>query len=535
LDIVCVVYLDDILIFSRTQKEHDQHCRMVFDRLRQGRLFANIEKCEFDRSNVEHLGYIIGADGIKMNPKKLSTIINWPLPRSVKEVQSFLGFANFYQRFIKDYARIAHPLHSITKKSVPNSFTLPSNAIQAFESLKSAFTSAPVLLHFNPNSPSWLVTDTSDFAISGILLQPDEKSILHPVTFFSHKLSPAEINYKIYDKELPAIVETFRDMRTWLIGTETPVSVSCDHKTLEYFMSTRILNRRQARWSMFLSEFNFRLDYLPGSKNPADPPSRRPDFVPQEGDDILKLQNKTLLTPTHTERIFKSTQSSAAPLISNLSSNSSYSNPLSVSALKTFTFESSELSQCFKDTFKSDTEWREALAQGDDTFSVQDDLVFHNGQLFVPATLREDIVHSRHDAIIAGHPGRARTIELVERDYSWPGLRRFVRRHVESCTTCPLIKAPRHKPYGLLQPLEIPDRPWKGITMDFIVKLPIATQFGLFVTGSLELHTSFPLSKLSQPLISPSSSSTASSNITACPNPSSQTMDQSLSPSSGVS
>jgi len=407
LDIVCVVYLDDILIFSCTQKEHDQHCCMVFERLRKGRLFANIEKCEFDRSDIEYLGYIIGANGIKMNPKKLSTIMDWPAPHSVKEVQSFLGFTNFYRCFIKDYAKIAHPLHSITKKSAPSPFILPPNALQAFNLLKSAFTSAPVLLHFNPDSPSWLITDASDFAISSILLQPDEKSILHPVAFFSRKLSPAEINYEIYDKELLAIIESFRDMRAWLIGTETPVSISCDHKNLEYFMSTRILNCRQARWSMFLSEFNFRLDYLPGSKNPADPPSHRPDFVPQEGDDVWKLQNKTLLTSRHTEWISKPTSSSDTPSNFNsiLSSNISSSNSSLISALKTFSFESSELSQRFKDAFKVDTEWRKAMAQGDDAFSVQDDLVFHNGRLFVPAPLREDIVYSRHDTVIAGHPG----------------------------------------------------------------------------------------------------------------------------------
>ena len=393
LDIVYVVYLDDILIFSHSQEEHNQHCHMVLERLHNGCLFANIEKCEFDRSNVEYLGYIISAEGIKMNPKKLSTIVDWPLPRSVKEVQSFLGFANFYRHFIKNYSQIAHPLHSLTKKSAPNPFALPSDTIHAFQTLKSAFISAPILLHFNPSSPSWIIIDASDFAISGILLQLGDNGILHPVAFFSRKLSPAEINYEVYDKELLTIVETFRDMCTWLIGTTTPVSVACDHKNLEYFMSSRILNHCQAHWSIFLSEFNFRLDYLPGSKNPADSPLHRPDFVPQEGDDILKLQNKTLLTSTHTECIFKSTKSSNA---SSSSSPTSLSPtlPNSIFVLKTFSFKSSELSQKFKDAFKHDTEWREAISQGDDAFTVQDDLVFHNGCLFVPSSLCEQTVHS---------------------------------------------------------------------------------------------------------------------------------------------
>ena len=462
LDVVCVVYLDDILIFSRTQEEHDHHCQMVLERLRKGRLFANIEKCEFDRAEVEYLGYILGAQGVKMNPKKLQTVMDWPLPSSIKDVQSFLGFSNFYRRFIKNYSHIVSPLHNLTKKtSTPFLFSL--DAISAFKTLKSAFVSAPVLLHFNPHLPSTLITDASDFAISGIHLQPADDHILHPVSFFSHKLTPSEINYETHDKELLTIVESFRDMRAWLIGTETPISVCSDHKNLEYFMSSRVLNRRQARWSMFLSEFNFRLDYLPGIKNPADAPSHRPDYVPREGDEVLNLQRKSLLNQLHTERLFPSTPSC---------SDSPNPTPSSASALSTFSFDSSTLAEQFKEAFRADTEWRTAVTNGDESFSFQGDLVFHNNRLFVPAPLRSQVLHSRHDAVIAGHPGRACTTELVERDYSWPGARQFIRRYVEACNTCQRIKTPRHKPYGLLQPLEIPDRPWRSISMDFIVKLP---------------------------------------------------------------
>ena len=120
----------------------------------------------------------------------------------------------------------------------------------------------------------------SNFAIASVLHQPDTDGYLHPVAYFSHKLSPAKINYEVYDKELLAIVESFRDMCTWLIGMDTPISVVSDHKNLEYFMTSRILNHCQACWSMFLSEFNFVLDYAPRIKNPTDAPSRRADFAP---------------------------------------------------------------------------------------------------------------------------------------------------------------------------------------------------------------------------------------------------------------
>ncbi len=293
LDVVCVVYIDDILIFSRTQEEHDEHVKLVLDRLQRAGLFANAKKCEFDKPEVEFLGYLLGADGIKMHPRKLETVTDWPCSRSVKEIQSFLGFTNFYRRFIDGYARIVLPLNALTRKNT--AFEWTSEANSAFEQLKHAFTSAPLLRHFDPELPSTLSTDASDFAIPGILHQPDSHGFLHPTAFYSRKISPAEINYEIYDKELLAVVESLRDMRAWLISTPTPIAVVSDHKDLEYFMTSRVLNRRQARWSMFLSEFNFRLAYAPGIKNPADGPTRRPDFAPQEGDDVSVCKDRFFL------------------------------------------------------------------------------------------------------------------------------------------------------------------------------------------------------------------------------------------------
>ena len=151
LDIICVVYLDDILIFSRTQEEHDHHVRIILQRLRDANLFANAKKCEFDKDEVEYLGFILGRHGLRMYPKKLSTIIDWPEPTSVKQLQSFLGFANFYRRFIRDYAKISLPLHALTRKDSPVPFVLTDDARHAFQQLKLLFTTAPILQHFDPS------------------------------------------------------------------------------------------------------------------------------------------------------------------------------------------------------------------------------------------------------------------------------------------------------------------------------------------------------------------------------------------------
>jgi len=463
LDIVCVVYIDDILIFSRSQEEHNEHVKLVLDRLRDAHLCANPAKCEWDKSEVEFLGYIIGVDGIKMNPKKLDTITNWPVPTSAKEIQQFLGFTNFYRRFIDSYSRITIPLTNLTKKNVP--FHFSEAAHHAFETLKQKFISYPVLRHFDPSKPSTLSTDASDFALSGILLQPDDLNRLHPVAYWSRKMSPSEINYEIHDKELLAIIDCFRDMRAWLLGSPFPISVISDHKNLEYFMTTRTLNRRQARWAMFLTDYDFRLDWAPGRSNVADAPSRRPDYEPKKGDDTLLCQDRRLLTAKHTERLFST------------SSTSENSPPPSNLALTTLSIDNSTLLERFKTAFREDVEWREAVVHGNSDFVAESGLIFHKGKLFVPKPLRADVLYSRHDSFVSGHPGRNRTFGLVSRDYSWPGMQTFVRRYVEACDTCPRIKDPRHKPYGLLQPLDIPTRPWKSISMDFIVKLPLSHGF----------------------------------------------------------
>jgi len=247
-------------------------------------------------------------------------------------------------------------------------------------------------------------------------------------------------------------------MRSWLIGSPHPITVISDHKNLEYFMTLKLLNRRQARWSMFLSEYNFQLDYAPGKQNQADAPSRCSDFTPKKGDDVILNQNKSLFSKYHLNRLFPSM---------SLTQPQSF-----VAALSTFNLDNSELLNDFKDTFRQDIEWREALSKNDESFSVQDDLIFHNDHLYVPQTLCSRILHSRHDSVLSGHPGCAGTYDLVRRDYSWPGMRRFICSYVTSCEHCQRIKHSTHKPYGLLQPLNIPNHPWRSISMDFIVKLP---------------------------------------------------------------
>ncbi|KAJ1575571.1 hypothetical protein NDA15_006290 [Ustilago hordei] len=264
--IYVVVYLDDFLIFSDTEEAHVKHVTEVLTHLRSNRLFAKLSKCEFHTKTVEFLGYIIKPTGIEMDPEKVHTVKEWPMPESIHDIQRFLGFANFYRRFIAHFACIAKPLTALVKPIERfKKFELPEEAQQAFHKLIQAFTSAGVLQHFDYHLPTRLETDASDFAIAGVLKQEHEGR-WHPVAFYSRKMSSAEKNYEIHDKELLAVVACLTQWRHMLAGLPNQLVILTDHEALKYFKSQRRITGRQARWAILLADFDFILQYRPGDK-----------------------------------------------------------------------------------------------------------------------------------------------------------------------------------------------------------------------------------------------------------------------------
>ena len=452
LDQFVVIYLDDVLIFSKNQEEHNKHVTLVLKRLREVGLFAKLEKCEFDKDSVEFLGYIISQNGLGMDKKKVESLQSWRRPNSVKELQSFLGFANFYRAFIKNYSGIASPLIALTRKD--QEFHWNDEAEAAFRRLKSLFTSAPILAHADPARPFVVETDGSDFALGAVLSQVQEcDGLLHPVAFYSRKFTPAEINYEIYDKELLAIVAAFEEWRNYLYGAKHPVTVFTDHKNLLYYMSTRKLNRRQARWSMFLAEFNFTICYRPGAQQgKPDALSRRPEYHLREGEDAVTQQMAVILKPRM----------------------------VSLNAISIAHEENTFVETLLKETKEDEIAKQliSASVSGTDPSKIyeKDGLLYRNDLLYIPnGTSRLKILESRHDSLLAGHFGIRKTVELISRDYWWPGLRKFVKDYIRTCDACARSKVPRHLPHGLLQPLPIPTRPWESISMDFITDLPKST------------------------------------------------------------
>ena len=214
--------------------------------LTEHKLFLHLEKCEFHQKQIEYLRLVISENKVKMDPVKVAGVCNWPTPGNWTDVQAFIGFVNFYRRFIWDFSTIARPLFNLTRSD--KTWNWDAKEREAFKHLKMAVTTAPVLVSPQDSEPFCIETDSSDFASRAVLSQqlPGEEK-WHPVAFYSKSLSPVEWNYEIYDKEMLAIIHTLEEWRYFLEGARHPVKIWMDHKNLEYFMTAKKLNRCQAR------------------------------------------------------------------------------------------------------------------------------------------------------------------------------------------------------------------------------------------------------------------------------------------------
>jgi len=239
-----LIYIDNILIFSENPEDHHEQTLQVLKRLRDKDLFLKPEKCVFNATKVEYLGFIMKPNEISMDPTKLAGIGEWAPLKTVKGVRSFLGFCNFYQRFIGDYAKEAKPLNELTKKT--KIFEWSQECQMAFENLKKQFLERPVLVIPDPSKQFFVESDTSKWAMGAVLRQHDNNGELKPCGYISHSLTQTERNYNIYDREMLVIYRALRTWRHFLEGSKHEVIIMSDHKNLTYFRKPQDLSHRQA-------------------------------------------------------------------------------------------------------------------------------------------------------------------------------------------------------------------------------------------------------------------------------------------------
>jgi len=445
LDIFCVAYLDDILIFSQNLEDHRRHVRTILRRVEETGLTLKASKCEFHTTEIEYFRYVISPQGLRIDEEKIRTIKEWKEPTNVKGTQSFLGFANFYQRFIQDYSWITTPLTHLTRKEV--SWEWGDEQQTAFDTLKTAMVREPILQHFDPERPVTIETDASDYAIGAICSQPDDNRILHPVAYYSRKLKDPEQNYDIHDKELLAIVDALRKWDTYCKTRGPKITILTDHKNLEYWKTKKDLNLRQARWGERLANYDFTIRYRPGKlAGKPDILSRESGDSPWEGDMKHQQNHGRILLP---EDAFEVLQANTTETIS-LEIDKELLNQI-----RTLSAADKQIQEIQREK-ENGTTRDGMIVLG--LCEENSGLLMYDGLIWIPDnnTLRLHILRDHHDAQAAGHLGRARTLELISRNFYWPGQQKYVHRYIDHCDTCHRIKPIRHMLFGPLKPLELP-------------------------------------------------------------------------------
>jgi hypothetical protein len=486
-----LVYLDDIMVFSKSEEEHIAHLRQVFEILQANQLYIKLSKCHFCKEEVEFLGHIVGKDGVKVDPKKVAVVQDWPVPNDVHKLRQFLGLTNYFRKFILGYSSIAKQLTALLNKTAAANWAWTTIHTAAFERLKQSLLEAPVLAMPDYSRPFTVICDASNFALGGVLMQDDR-----PIAFESRKFIPAECNYTVTERELLAVVHCLKLWRCYLEGTT--FTVVTDHHPLRYFQTQPNLSGRQARWQENLSRFKFTWEFRPGRLNVADPLSRAPVYlaaitrrraaqgpIANVADKPSGLARQPV--PTKQDRLRRRAQARRQPAAATTANAATATgaagivypppppDPTPVPSLSAQQQEvvyttTTDLNTEIRAGYNADAAF-EKPAPG---LTQRNGLWYHGNRIVVPKNkvLRQKLIELHHDLPLAGHFGVSKTVHALQRNYHWKYLRRDVLHHVRTCIQCQQNKATNLKPHGLLQPLGLPGRRWSSISLDFITCLP---------------------------------------------------------------
>ncbi|KAL0560646.1 hypothetical protein IC582_001055 [Cucumis melo] len=446
LDTFVIVFIDDILIYSKTEAEHEEHLRMVLQTLRDNKLYAKFSKCEFWLKQVSFLGHVVSKAGVSVDPAKIEAVTGWTRPSTVSEVRSFLGLAGYYRRFVENFSRIATPLTQLTRKGAP--FVWSKACEDSFQTLKQKLVTAPVLTVPDGSGSFVIYSDASKKGLGCVLMQQGKV-----VAYASRQLKSHEQNYPTHDLELAAVVFALKIWRHYLYGEK--IQIFTDHKSFKYFFTQKELNMRQRRWLELVKDYDCEILYHPGKANVvADALSR-------------KVSHSAALITRQ------------APLHRDLErAEIAVSVGAVTMQLAQLTVQPT-LRQRIIDAQSNDPYLVEkrGLAEAGQTaeFSLSSDggLLFER-RLCVPSdsAVKTELLFEAHSSPFSMHPGSTKMYQDLKRVYWWRNMKREVAEFVSKCLVCQQVKAPRQKPAGLLQPLSIPEWKWENVSMDFITGLP---------------------------------------------------------------
>ena len=442
---ICFVYLDDIVIFSKSPEEHARHLAMIFTRLQDANLKLKRKKCFFGLGKIELLGYTISGSGIAPQESKVSAIKQLPTPTTKTEVRSFLGMCNYYRRCIPNYAQISRPIQDLTSPKI--NFKWTEECGQSFDQLKKVLTSDKVMAYPKIGRPYKLYTDACDYAVGAILVQEDEEGIERPIHYVSHQLDHTQRKWATIEKEAYAVVYALQKLRPYLWGAEFVILT--DHKPLKSLFLQEVKNTKIQRWAVLIAEFGAPIKYREGKNNV------RADMLSR-----IKVKDQVATIDTY------------SPLYTIDEENEKV-------LLEADGIKMEELAALQREEFKEFY----VDAEIDDTGYLlnKKDILYSNRtpyvtaekypRILLPQKYRHDVIQRSHEEV--GHLNIEKTMRRTQDMYVWPGMKRDVREFINNCATCRVHQnRPVKTSYG---EMPIANYPFEIIRIDLIGPLVQST------------------------------------------------------------
>ena len=465
----CMPFLDDIVIFSKNEEEHAKHLAQVFEAMSAAGLTLKAKKCHFLREKLDLLGFVVSKDGVSAQPEKVAAIASMPAPTDVSGVRSFLGMTGYYRSLVRGYAELAEPLHALTRTRRAWKWGLEEN--RAFDALKNALTTSPVLAYPKTDQGYILYTDACDYAVGAILCQDDENGLERPLHYLSHQLNETQRRWATIEKEAYAVVYALKKLRPYLLGSEFVVYT--DHKPLLSFFLGEVANTKVQRWAVLLAEFGARIRYRPGKANyKADMLSRiRNENAVSGSQDVdvgtalCSLEIASLLTGPEPERICILDADAEW-----VSARRGDLEEVPVLPLRADDLDLEEVRRA------QQLEYPEEIRDSQDEESrylILEGLLYSRARprrdaaecprLVLPAQMQERVIRRCHEEV--GHQSVLKTLVHAQEHYVWPGMKRTVEEQLQKCGKCIVHNKPKERlPMG---------------------EMPVATRHGQFMSIDL--------------------------------------------------
>lgn len=478
---VCFVYLDDIIIYSPSYTQHHQDIQAVLDKLREANLTVNMKKSQFFRTNLTFLGHVVTANGVAVDDEKIRAVQAFPVPTNLKQLQRFLGMAGWYHRFVPNFSALTEPLNVLKRKGVKFHWTAECQT--AFEAVKQYLISAPVLGHPDFKLPFIVYTDASDVGLGAVLVQRTGIGTEQVLAFASRTLNKAERNYSTTEQECLAVVWAVEKWRYYLEGR--PFTVVTDHSSLMWVFKTQKPSTRLIRWALRLQEFSFTVEYRKGKYNTVpDALSRAPVEDPKH-------------PPVTCAIVLRSKRDTSDQLLvtdENL-------------------WKAQQEDPFAQDLYKEITDKGDGVEVHNSHYTILEDKIYrvvklpHKTiyQVYIPPSLRQQLLHHYHNSPLSGHLGRYKTYKRLQALVYWPKMSMDVRDYVRCCRACQMYKPETRKPPGKLQQTTV-SRPWEMLGVDLMGPFPRSSSGNLhllvFVDYLSRWVELFPLRKATAETIS---------------------------------